>query len=128
MKKTILAIVIALTGVLAAMAEGPSVNFTTLTHDFGVINEADGPVEYDFVFYNNGDAPLVIVSANASCGCTLPRIPAKPVRPGESEKIHVTYLPQGRPGEFNKTIRVRTNVPGSKAISLKINGVVLPKQ
>ncbi len=35
--------------------------------------------------------PLIITSARASCGCTVPQKPEKPVLPGEVGEINVTY-------------------------------------
>jgi hypothetical protein len=98
----------------------------TKTHDFGTIQEAKGQVSYEFEFENSGDKPLVIVSATASCGCTKPVYPTDPIKPGKKGKLKVTYNPSGRPGEFNKTIKVRTNAPKSKRVSLKITGTVIP--
>jgi hypothetical protein len=69
---------------------------------------------------------LVIVSATASCGCTKPVYPTDPIKPEKKGKLKVTYNPSGRPGEFNKTIKVRTNAPKSKRVSLKITGTVIP--
>ena len=103
-----------------------SVVFAERSHDFGNIKEDGGPVSYEFVFTNEGETPLVIISATASCGCTMPRYPKAPVAPGKSEKIRVTYLPKGRPGEFAKTVKVRTNDPKNKRVTLKISGVVVP--
>ena len=40
--------------------------------------------------------------------------------------IKVTYLPKGRPGEFEKTVKVRTNSKKNKKVVLKISGVVVP--
>lgn len=108
-------------------AEQPTVVFDTTTHDFGTIDEDGGPVSYEFTFTNTGDEPLVIISAIPSCGCTRPDFPKNPVKPGKSDKIRVTYLPAGRPGEFNKTVKVRTNAKRPKSITLKISGVVIPK-
>lgn len=98
--------------------------FKEKTHNFGTIREADGPVTTEFAFTNSGDAPLVIVSAVASCGCTSPEFPRKPLQPGESGTIKVTYDPSGRPGEFSKTVTVRTP---DKRIKLRIKGNVIPK-
>lgn len=102
------------------------VAFVKKNHDFGNIKENGGPVSYEFVFTNEGERPLVIISATASCGCTMPSYPKAPIAPGKSEKIRVTYLPKGRPGEFNKSVRVRTNDPKNKKITLHISGVVVP--
>lgn len=107
--------------------KGPaSVAFVEKSHDFGNIKENGGPVSYEFVFTNEGESPLVIVSAMASCGCTMPRYPKAPIASGKTEKIRVTYLPKGRPGEFNKSVKVRTNDPKNKKVTLRISGVVVP--
>ncbi len=102
------------------------ISFAEKKHDFGNIAENGGPVTCEFVFTNTGDAPLVIVSATASCGCTQPKFPAEPVKPGKTGKITVKYLPQNRPGEFDKTIKVRTNAKNAKKVSLRISGTVIP--
>ena len=108
-------------------AEGqPGISFTQTTHDFGVIPENGGPVTTTFEFTNPGDGPLLILNASASCGCTRPEYPRKPVKPGKKDKITVTYNPKGRPGEFTKNVTVRTNVKGKKKVVLKIKGNVTP--
>lgn len=103
-----------------------SIVFAEKKHDFGNIREDGGPVSYEFVFTNEGETPLVIISANASCGCTMPHYPKAPISPGKSGKIRVTYLPKGRPGEFDKSVKVRTNDPKNKKLTLRISGVVVP--
>ncbi len=104
-----------------------AIKFKKKTHDFGTINEADGKVTCKFEFTNTGKAPLVIVSATASCGCTKPLFEDQPIAPGKSSEIRVSYNPAGRPGEFNKNITVKTNAPGAKKVVLKISGVVIPE-
>ena len=109
-----------------AMAES-AITFTgAKTHDFGNVRESGGPVRCEFTFTNTGDSPLVIVSAKASCGCTQPKYPTDPIKPGGKGTIRVTYLPQGRPGEFDKAVKVRTNAANGKKITLKISGTVIP--
>ena len=108
-------------------AEGqPGISFTQTTHDFGVIPENGGSVTTTFEFTNPGDGPLLILNASASCGCTRPEYPRKPVKPGKKDKITVTYNPKGRPGEFTKNVTVRKNVKGKKKVVLKIKGNVTP--
>lgn len=124
--KKLISLLLAFVGALSMMAAQPTIEFDTKSHDFGTIKEADGSVSCEFAFTNTGSEPIVIISANASCGCTRPEYPKKPIAPGKTDKIKVTYNPMGRPGEFNKTIKVRTNAQGKKSISLKINGVVIP--
>ena len=104
----------------------PNIYFAEKQYNFGIIPENGGPVTHFFEFTNTGDAPLVIISATASCGCTRPTYPMEPIGPGKKGKIKVTYLPEGRPGEFDKIIKVRTNVKQSKKINLRITGTVKP--
>lgn len=84
--------------------------FEETTMDVGTF-PADDPVrKTTFTFTNEGNAPLVIHQAIASCGCTVPSYPRMPVKPGEKGKIEVTYNGSGKnPGRFKKSITVRTN-------------------
>lgn len=105
-----------------------AVSFESMVYDFGTIKEKGGPVSHVFNFQNTGTEPLIIISAQASCGCTRPEFPKKPVAPGKKEHIKVTYNPDGRPGEFVKTITVRTNAKdrSQRKFTLKIKGNVIP--
>jgi len=86
------------------------IKFDQLSHDFGTFNEKDGAVTCVFTFTNTGEAPLVINQAVASCGCTVPDWPKKPIMPGKKGEMKVTYNGKGKfPGHFKKTITVRTN-------------------
>lgn len=113
----------------SADAGEPAIEFASRTHDFGVIKEENGLVECEFKFTNTGTAPLVILSATASCGCTRPDYTEKPVKPGKSSTITVRYNPAGTRGEFEKTVTVRTNVKGRKGKqTLTVKGTTIPKR
>ena len=101
--------------------------FEVKSHDFGTIKEADGPVSCTFEFINTGDKPLLIIDATASCGCTRPEFPTKPIKPGKKGKIKVTYSPIGRPGAFKKTVKIKTNGK-ERNTTLRIEGTVIPKK
>lgn len=101
--------------------------FDVKYHDFGTIQEANGPVSCTFEFTNTGDKPLLIIDATASCGCTRPEYPTKPIKPGKKGKIKVTYSPIGRPGAFKKTVKVKTNGK-ERSTTLRIEGTVIPKK
>jgi len=128
MKRLTILLAMFMVAIIPALAEDKkaSVRFEETSHDFGTITEEGGRVSCAFPFVNEGDAPLVIISATAQCGCTKPSFPQKPVGPGEKGEIKVTYNPQGRPGEFVKEIKVKTNDKEHRTIRLKITGVVLP--
>ena len=100
------------------------IEFAEKTFDFGVIKEKRGPVTHEFTFTNNGDGNLLILKAAAECGCTRPEYSDKPIAPGKSGKIKVTYNPLGRPGGFDKVVTVTTNGQPRK-VRLKIRGTVV---
>lgn len=86
------------------------IKFDKLTYNIGKFSENDPVQKCVFTFTNTGDAPLVINQALASCGCTVPSYPKKPIAPGEKGIINVTYNGKGKiPGHFKKTITIRTN-------------------
>ncbi len=101
------------------------IKFDKMDHLFGKISEDAGPAVHVFNFVNMGKVPLVISSANASCGCTAPEWTKEPILPGKSGLIKVSYDPKNRPGAFTKSITVFANVPNSTRV-LTISGEVLP--
>lgn len=125
MKKIITLILIALIPICVAAKkkEQAQITFEETTYNFGNVSEKGGRVSHVFSFTNTGDANLVILDATADCGCTEPLYPKKPIAPGKTGTIKVTYDPLYRPGTFNKVITVRTNGKPKKA-TLKISGVV----
>ncbi len=100
------------------------IKFDTLRHNFGTFSQDNPVVKCEFKFTNTGTAPLVIHQAFASCGCTVPTYTKKPVKPGESGSINVTYNGKDRfPGHFQKTITIRTNAL-SEVTRLTIEGTM----
>lgn len=112
----------------AVKPEGPlpEFTFTEEDHDFGTINEGD-QVEYIFAFKNTGDAPLIISSAQGSCGCTVPEWPKEPIGVGESGEIKVKFNSRKKPGVQNKTVTITSNTfPVQKRIRIKANVTPAP--
>ena len=103
-----------------------TISFEYYTHDFGVIKEDAGVVNYDFMFTNAGNAPLLIKNVSASCGCTVPHWTKEPIAPGNSGKISVAFDPNNKPGSFSKTLTVFSNSHQDGTI-LTLMGKVTPK-
>ena len=100
------------------------IEFDTLRHDFGKFSRDDPVVHCSFNFKHVGTAPLIIHMAMASCGCTVADFTKKPVKPGESGVINVTYDGTDKfPGHFTKTISVRSNAV-SQLVRLTIEGTM----
>lgn len=97
--------------------------FTAETHDFGKIKH-NVPVTYFFEFKNTSDKPLVVENASASCGCTVPERPEKPIMPGKVGKLKVVFN-AAAVGPIHKDVYVKfAGVEQTK--TLKITGEVLP--
>ncbi|NBW28072.1 MAG: DUF1573 domain-containing protein [Flavobacteriaceae bacterium] len=104
--------------------EGAGMVFENETIDYGTIeHNADG--NRKFVFTNNGNKPLIITSAQGSCGCTVPTTPKEPIAPGAKGEIGVHYATD-RVGAFTKTVTVSSNAEGQPTKVLTIKGTVLP--
>lgn len=114
-------------GSVAFAQSNPEAKFTKKEHDFGTIKEEIGSVATQFEFTNTGKTPLIIQRVSASCGCTTPSYTREPVLPGKKGEIDVKYSTVARPGNFNKTITVYTNVPDTVYV-LTIKGNVTPKR
>lgn len=100
-------------------------DFEVTGWDFGNISEDDGAVAHAFEFTNRGPTPVAIDRATASCGCTTPKYPRRPVAPGERASIEVRFDPKGYPGDFSKSITVVSG-GGKFADHLTITGHVVP--
>ncbi|MFK7952976.1 MAG: DUF1573 domain-containing protein [Ekhidna sp.] len=101
-------------------------SFDNLTHNFGELEEENGPAEHTFYFVNNGDGPIQITRVKASCGCTTPGWTKEEVMPGDSGFVKAKYNPRNRPGKFTKSLRI-TSTDASANKTLYINGFVKPK-
>lgn len=109
-------------------AAGLDLEFSEMKHDLGTLSENGPSAGHTFTVTNRGTAPVAILSATASCGCTHPEFSKKPLAPGESSDIKVRFVPAGQKGEFSKDIRLRfkSGSGKSKRVTLRITGVVVP--
>jgi len=81
------------------------------TYAFGTIKQTDS-IKHNFTIRNSGDVPLSIGSVVVSCGCTTPKWPKKPIEPGKTAIISVTFKPgTTNSGHVNKSIIVKANTP-----------------
>jgi hypothetical protein len=103
-----------------AAAKFPIMTFDKVMHDFGTINDGD-VVSTVFSFTNTGAAPLVIVSAKGTCGCTVPNDwPKEPVPPGGTGKFTVEFNSKGKPNQQNKSVNITANTEkGRETVSIK---------
>lgn len=107
MRKIILSICFCIS--IISLQAQPKIAFDKMTYDFGTIKEEEGKKTGRIEFLNEGDAPLLIVSVNPSCGCTAADYTKTAINPGRKGFIEFSYDPFGRPGKIEKFITVKTN-------------------
>lgn len=102
----------------AASSKSPEITFEEEEFDFGNI-EKGTRVEHVFKFENTGDAPLTIVDAKSSCGCTVPTWTKGAIAPGEKGEMLVKFDGSGQ-NQVSKTITLVTNTKkGSELLRIK---------
>ena len=92
----------------SAFTDSTSIVMLDSTYDFGKVTDGE-KVIFNYRFRNTGNKPLVIASAVASCGCTVPEKPEEPIKPGETGILKVVFSSEGRVGPAHKEIRVTSN-------------------
>jgi mono/diheme cytochrome c family protein len=83
----------------------------------------DAEASWKFYFTNVSEVPVIINSASASCGCTVPKLPPLPWTnaPGATGEIPVTMNLAGKPAGITfKTVTVNTD-KGPKILTVKVN-------
>ncbi len=96
----------------AKAADYPVMAFDETEYDFGNISKGT-PVEHKFSFTNTGKAPLVIVDAKSSCGCTIPEYSKDPIAPGDKGELLVKYNGSGT-NQVTKTVTIKANTEAGK--------------
>jgi|SRR5690625_4420283 len=102
----------------------PVMTFEETEFDFGTI-ERGTHVEHTFKFTNTGDAPLTIVNARSSCGCTVPTWTKTPIAPGEQGELLVKFDGSGQ-NQVTKTVTITANTEKGTE-HLRIKAFVAPQ-
>lgn len=103
-----------------------NVKFADVAHNFGSIQQ-DSKNTKIFKFTNTGTEPLIIEDAKGSCGCTVPKFPKEPIKPGETGEIEVVYSPGKQQGAQTKTVTITANTnPITTTLNISAN-VEVPK-
>ncbi len=102
----------------------PVISFEEKQYDFGTIDQGTH-VEHLFKFKNTGEAPLMIVNAKSSCGCTVPEWTKEAIAPGEDGQLLVKFNGSGQ-NQVSKTVTLTTNTKAGQE-TLTIKAFVTPK-
>ncbi len=96
------------------------VNVNTKELDFGTFPYKEKQ-EQKFILTNTGDKPLVVQDVTTACGCTRVEYDKRPVRPGDSLELKVTFTADNAE-RFRKTLEVYCNAEGSP-LRLTVKGI-----
>lgn len=109
------------------LANMTTMSFDKTSHDYGkVLGDSDNKTTFRVT--NTGKKPLIIEKVSASCGCTTPSKPEKPIAPGKSDEITVVFHPkETQLGQQNKTVTVIANT-NPKMEVLSISAMVEKKK
>ncbi len=108
----------------AFLAVHGEVKWLATDYDFGIFKEEDGKVTGKVSFVNLGPEATFISRVRPSCGCTGASYTQAMVNPGDTASVSFTYNPQGRPGPFDKTVKVYLGRENDLTV-IRIHGTVI---
>ena len=88
----------------------PCIKMDKMAYDFGEVEEGI-KIKHTFKVSNIGTAPLIINRVYASCGCTIPSLEKKELKPGESGHLYVIVDTSMKQKAITKTVFVASNDP-----------------
>ena len=108
----------------AANITGAEISFAKKTIDYGTLKVGDVRT-VEMVYTNVGKKPLLLENVTTNCDCTEVEWSRKPLMPGKSDVIKVTYTAKN-PGLISKWVTVMSNAETDRVI-LKTSGKVEEK-
>ena len=92
---------------VAVMASVSPIKWKSTSIDLGQVAKNEVK-ELSFEFTNETGAPITILEAKGSCGCTKVGYPQGAIAPGETASITANFS-TGKVGAFKKNIRIKTS-------------------
>jgi hypothetical protein len=112
---------------VAENQNAPEITFAVDEYNFGTIKQGDS-VAHTFTFTNTGKEPLIISSASATCGCTVPNWPKEPILKGKTGEIKVIFRSAGKVGIQDKAVTIQSNAKNNPAVVHMKGTVEVAKQ
>lgn len=93
--------------------------------EFGKI-EPRAKVNGEYILTNTGKEVLEIDTVGKSCGCTVPSLATKTLKPGQSVPLKITFNAPDRPGKVKKSVWITTKSPHMpKKITMTLTAEVI---
>lgn len=100
------------------------IRWLSTEYNFGSFNEEAGKRDGKVQFINIGKTPTFINRVKSTCGCTVAKYSDAEIAPGDTATVSFTYNPAGRPGRFEKHIKVYTG-EDNQLTTITIKGIVI---
>jgi len=101
--------ILVLAGTLAAApGKEARAKFKEEAWDFGEVKQGE-VLAHEFVFVNDGDAPLVVERVETTCGCTAALVTEKRIAPGKEGRIKTTFDTRGYAGRLARYLYLISN-------------------
>ena len=100
--------------------------FEEKVYDFGEVDEG-AIVKHVFQFTNEGNVPLLISDARATCGCTVPEWPKEAIEPGASGEISVEFNTLKKRNQQVTPVTITANTYPAQT-KLQLRGFVQPAE
>lgn len=117
-------IIIAMLMALCSQGAAADIRWLSTEYDFGSFREIQGKQTGILKFVNLGPDTIMINRVRVSCGCTDAGYTQGMIAPGDTAAVSVTYNPAGRPGRFEKSVRVYTGADNRITV-LWLKGTVI---
>jgi hypothetical protein len=98
----------------------PRAVFKSTARDFGKVKQGD-VLTHEFVFKNEGGAPLVIEKVESTCGCTAALVSEQTIPPGKEGRVKVAFDTRGYMGRMTRYIYVTSNDPAGGRTELSVS-------
>ncbi len=102
---------------------GPNIIIDKRTIAFGEVSQYR-PLQYNVVYKNEGNGPLIISKVRTSCSCTVASFSRVPLLPGESDTIKVD-MDTDHVGEYHKIMAIYSNAINDYDSSIKSSRVLI---
>jgi hypothetical protein len=102
---------------LLGQGTGPRIQFESTDMDICAVYDSE-VAKFRFVFWNAGDADLVLSTVKTSTGAAVAEWPKEPIRPGGSGEIKVQLDCRSKRGEQRKNVTITSNDPQQPVLSL----------
>ena len=94
--------------------------FNKKVHKFPDVDEGV-VLEHVFTFENAGSAPLIFKDYKVTCPCTKVYFPDKPIAPGQSGEVKVTFDTKGKSYYQDRIIEIFSNSKkGTEKLRIKV--------